>query len=855
MILKRIEPEGNLTSPLVLVGEAPGYDEEATGKPFIGRSGDLLFRQLFPSFGFSRASTYITNVVKERPSGNDISRFVKFGSGPNAKVKETPEFQAYVEELRAELAGTTANVLLAVGNVALYALCGLHGISKWRGSVLESTLLPGRKVIATFHPASALRDHTHRHIIAMDLARVRDELVSPHITRPQRTYILNPGFEEILSYIDRCRSAKRVAFDIEVTSHHVNCISLSPNSKEAISIPFATLSGESVWSPAQEAELWQIIGALLEDGEVRKLGQNVGFDSWFLYHEMGIAVHSFDDTMVAHKMCYPDFPAGLDFMCSVYTDEPYYKDDGKVWVRQTGTDEDFRLYNAKDSVVLHEVWDAIESDMIRLGLKPHYEEKLKTIPPLTFMTEHGMCLDREWLMEEKKVARKEATSLRNQIKKMMNEPHINLNSKQQVAEFFYYKLKIKPYKGRKQKEPTAAKKKREVELLMKKRGLDEKDAKKLAEARRGSVAEEALKRLAGTHGREEARLLLLYREHTKYISTYLNFKRDEDGRLRGSYNTVGTVSGRFSSSQTIFGTGLNVQTMPHRLKRAILADDGFLLVSIDLGQAENRVVAYTAPDLHMQHAFESGTDIHSLTAGMIFGKPIEAISDEDGSASIGGGKHSERFWGKKANHASNYGEGEYLFALQNEISVKESKRILSGYHRGYPGVKRWHARIDDEVWNKRWLVDSFGKGRTFKGELQRNKNKSAYSYGPQSTVREVMSRWGLCYVYYSEEFAEVIQLNDVHDSMELELPLSRGWLWIAERISLVRASLMQLLTGHGGTQFSIPADVQIGFNGGAWSEKNTQGMVKVDAEHKTVEELATLIEKIVREKLGATQAL
>lgn len=836
--MTRVEASGSKKAPLVVVGEAPGAEEAKEGKPFVGRSGDLLFRQLMPSFGLTRAHCYVTNVVKERPARNDISPFVKFGT---VSVKESEAFLSYREELRKELEETSANVILAVGNTPLWALCGVHGISKWRGSVLESTLLPGRKVIPTFHPASALRTPIQRHIIAMDLARAKEEMGTPLIQRPRRNYLLSPSYEETLEYIETCKRAERVAFDIEVTNNHVNCISLSPGPTEAMSIPFASMGGKAWFTEEEETDVWIALASLLEDPSVRKLAQNGAFDSWFLYKELGIRVTSMDDTMIAQKMCWPDFPAGLDFLCSVYTDEPYYKDDGKVWKRVKATDEDFRLYNAKDSVVLHEIMDVLEGDLDKLGLRPHYEEKLRTIKPLILMTEQGMLVDKEALKEEKKIAKREAKALQEEILTLIGIEGINIDSNQQLGEYFYFNLGIKPYKGRKQKEPSAVKRKRAVEILMERRpDLDEKTATRLEECRRGSVDEEALKRLAGTHGREEARLILRYREHTKYIRTYLNAKLDPDGRLRGTYNTVGTTSGRFSSSKSIFGTGLNVQNMPHRFKRLLVADPGFLLVAIDLGQAENRVVAYIAPDLRMQAAFEKGEDIHSLTAAMIFDKPVEEVTRADGTCPIGSGRFSERFWGKKANHSSNYGEGYYLFALQNEIPQREAKRILAGYHKAYPGVERWHKAIDNQVWEKRSLSDCFGKSRTYKGQLQRNKNKDAYSYPAQSTVREIMSRWGLCFVYESPLFQEVPQVNDVHDSMELLFLLSRGWTWIAKRILAVKKNLEQPLTGHGGKTFVIPADVEVGFRFAGLAEVPPEAL-------SCVSSLAAWLEENVKE--------
>ena len=87
-------------------------------------------------------------------------------------------------------------------------------------------------------------------------------------------------------------------------------------------------------------------------------------------------------------------------------------------------------------------------------------------------------------------------------------------------------------------------------------------------------------------------------------------------------------------------------------------------------------MAYIAPEPAMQRAFEHNIDMHRQTAGLIFGKPTEDVSDEIGSTLIGGGKYSERFFGKKSNHSLNYDLGYKSFAFVLEISESEAKFIV-----------------------------------------------------------------------------------------------------------------------------------------------------------------------------------
>src|SRR5690606_7062452 len=128
--------------------------------PFIGTSGKL-FDSCMLAAGLFRQLCYITYVIKERPDNNDTTCFITLGK----TVWESDEFKYYKESLKKELQKVDPNVVVAVGNISLYALTGLTGITKYRGSILESTLIPGLKVIPTLHPGSALRTYIWRHFI------------------------------------------------------------------------------------------------------------------------------------------------------------------------------------------------------------------------------------------------------------------------------------------------------------------------------------------------------------------------------------------------------------------------------------------------------------------------------------------------------------------------------------------------------------------------------------------------------------------------------------------------------------------------------------------------------------------
>jgi DNA polymerase I-like protein with 3'-5' exonuclease and polymerase domains len=80
----------------------------------------------------------------------------------------------------------------------------------------------------------------------------------------------------------------------------------------------------------QEMQTWLAIAQILEDPRITKIGQNIIFDASFLLRKYGIKTRNVQDTMIQTGILTPDFPKGLDFITSVYTKEPYYKDIGKL---------------------------------------------------------------------------------------------------------------------------------------------------------------------------------------------------------------------------------------------------------------------------------------------------------------------------------------------------------------------------------------------------------------------------------------------------------------------------------------------------------------------------------------------
>jgi uracil-DNA glycosylase family 4 len=764
---------GDLNNKIALVGEAPGAEEIRYHQPFVGSSGKLL-NSCLSSAGISRSQCYITNVIKERPLNNDIKQFIDLSK---KQIITTKEYTIYEAQLKEELEECKANVIVAIGAVSLYALCRQRAITKRRGSIYESTLVEGKKIIPIIHPAAALRMYIWKHLISIDLERVLEESFYPGMPVRTREIILEPSFIDCMSYLNDAKTAGMIGYDIEIVNEQLSCISFAKNKYQAICIPFVK-GGRDYFSPEQEIEIWKAIDDILGNEAIVKVGQNIGFDNMFMHRWYGIRVRPVQDTMVAQGITFPDFPKGLDFLTSVYTKEPYYKDEGKKRFKGLGgTDKDFWLYSAKDSLVLMEILPKQLKQIMKLENLDTYKNQVKLIEPLTFMGERGIRLDVEGMKKESDSLEKSIIKLREEVYKMSDEMITNPNSTKQLRDYFYITKGISAYKHK------------------------------------GTITtnDKALRRIS-IKGFREADVIREIRKQTKYRSTYLTINTGKDGRLRSSFNPVGTKTGRLSSSANIFDEGTNMENLPHKFMKYLLADEGRILYEVDLKQAENRIVAYIAPERNMMEAFESNIDIHSLTAALVFRKDVSDISNEDGSSILGNGEQSERFWGKTCNHALNYDMGYRTFSLEYELPESEAKLLRAEYHRSYPGVKLYHNWVDSELYNSRSLVNLLGRKRYFMDRWSSALKREAYNFIPQSTVADVMNKYGINALYYDQKKYKYLELqNQVHDSLVFQLPISIGWEAHGEIINNIKESL-EITLNCKGREFIIPVACKLGYN-------------------------------------------
>ena len=151
--------EGNPKAELMFIGEGPGHDEDVTGRPFVGRAGQLLTK-IIEAMKFKREDVYIANIVKCRP--------------PNNRVPEPEEVRTCEGFLHRQISVIHPKVIVCLGSVATQNLLKTEDkITGLRGKFTEWNGIP---VLPTYHPAFLLRNPSMKRVVWEDMKKVMEFL-------------------------------------------------------------------------------------------------------------------------------------------------------------------------------------------------------------------------------------------------------------------------------------------------------------------------------------------------------------------------------------------------------------------------------------------------------------------------------------------------------------------------------------------------------------------------------------------------------------------------------------------------------------------------------------------------------
>ena len=154
--------DGNIDSKIMIIGEGPGANEDAEGKPFVGRAGKLLDKML-EAIQLDRTKVYISNVVNYRPPAN--------------RKPTEEEIDRYLPYLRSHIEIIKPKILFLLGSTALNTLIGNEVvISKARGKWIQKEIgIIKPWIIASFHPAFLMRQPEQKKLAWIDLKMIREK--------------------------------------------------------------------------------------------------------------------------------------------------------------------------------------------------------------------------------------------------------------------------------------------------------------------------------------------------------------------------------------------------------------------------------------------------------------------------------------------------------------------------------------------------------------------------------------------------------------------------------------------------------------------------------------------------------
>lgn len=527
---------------LWIIGEAPGNDETYKLRPFVGKSGQLLDDAL-ANLGVDRKDVFITNLCHYQPEKNNFEL-----------LRGSAELSAGLTELIELLRNHNPNCLLLFGNQPLELLTQRKGITKWRGSTLSVSL--GNKVIKaipSYHPAYILRVANDWPVFLCDVEKAIKESKSPEVTTSDYTIHIEP---DAGTFVNACNNATLLGVDIETVKKttKILCIGFAVSPNEAYVIPLFNNKLEDVLAVTEVLQ-----------NNIPKVFHNGIFDVCVLrLNEYEVNNYAYD-TIIGANLLAPELEKSLAFLTSIYTNQPYYKEEGRAnlpsdtkgWSAKRDKKELY-IYNAKDCCVTYQICVAQLKELAEQNLLDFYlNYQMPLQREMVELSLRGMYIDEERRNLLKNAVEKKRDEVQNVLNflayKLSNEKvkSLNVGSTKVFPEFLYDTLGLparysKPKPG-KAKTLTADEDAIVASIAWCKGKIEDSklDATKMHYIGRLKLLE----------------LTLKIREYNKQLSSYLKVVTNS-GRVKSTFKVHGTETGRLSAAKFVDDSGLNLQTIP-----------------------------------------------------------------------------------------------------------------------------------------------------------------------------------------------------------------------------------------------------------------------------------------------------
>ncbi len=317
-----------------------------------------------------------------------------------------------------------------------------------------------------------------------------------------------------------------------------------------------------------------------------------------------------------------------------------------------------------------------------------------------------------------------------------------------------------------------------------------------------STDHEVLEKLAEQHPLPQA--IIEYRNASKLKSTYLDTLPRQiaaDGRIRTTFQQASTATGRLTSSDP------NLQNIPIRtelgrsIRRAFIAEPGWMLVSADYSQIELRILAHVSQDPSLVAAFHSEVDVHRRTAAEVFSVEPADVTD------------LQRRTAKMINYGIAYGLAAQGLSLRLRIPADEARSIIARYFERFPGIRGYIDGTIDQAKKQGYVETIFGRRRYMPDIVSKNRNiamtaeRAAINMPIQGTAADLLKRAMLKVDGMIEARGlSARMLLQVHDELLFECPFGE-----VEATQALAKEVMQ-----GAAELRVPLVVDVG-SGASWA--------------------------------------
>jgi DNA polymerase-1 len=523
------------------------------------------------------------------------------------------------------------------------------------------------------------------------------------ISDKETDYILISDDKAFKRLIEKLEKESQFVFDLETDSLDVFTALIA-----GIAVSFETNKGYYIPinhtdQTLDEKLVLDRIRPIFEDERIRKIAQNIKFDTMIL-RQHGINTRNlyFDTMIAAYLIDSSTSQHNLDNLAFEYLNYNTIKIEeiigsGKSQKKMTELPAtDVFEYACEDADITLRLMKVFQKKLEELELESVFHDiEMPLVSVLISMEEHGVKLDTDLLDTLSQQLTKKISDLQKEIFKLAGD-EFNINSPQQLGEILFDRLEI--HKTIDMRKPKRTK------------------------TGQYSTSEQVLERY---QRHELPKKILVYRKLTKLKNTYVDALPDlihpKTVRVHTSFNQTVAATGRLSSVNP------NLQNIPIRtdigkeMRRAFIpASDNSVLMSADYSQIELRIMAHLSKDEKMRKSFQEDLDIHAATAAQILHIPLDEVDEE------------ARRKAKAINFGIIYGMSKYGLANRLEISVEDAEKFIMEYFATYP-------YIQDFMRNTIISANKSGFVRTIKGRIRylpqiRSSNRQLREFAERTSI-------------------------------------------------------------------------------------------------------------------------